>query len=195
MSVTSVEALEALPVGSVVAVKLSTDERPVDWQRGAAGWVCPSVSEEAALQSHMFEGLLNQGWVTSGPAVSEVQVGQWRAGRTYWYFCLAVHDNTQAMVLRFRQSGATAPLVTSTARLREYDVMVQPPTITSGQWQAAMMLLWERAAAEQATAERVRVQFKNRVAPEALHPAVRQVRDSVAALEAVLTANNVSTEF
>lgn len=189
MSVTSVEALEALPVGQVISVKPSTDENPVDWVRRDDGAWGRSNGAVGVLDSHMFAGFIGRGWVAAGQTVVPAVAGQWRQGTSYWYLILAV-DGASQTILRFRRNQNTDPLLTSSHRMTEYALLVEPPEIQARHWTTALRLLWERTEAETTARatdnERSRVQLKNRVDPASLHPALQQIRAAVEGMEQAL---------
>jgi len=137
----------------------------------------------------MFAGFIGRGWVAVGPTVVAQVAGQWRQGTSYWYLILNVVDG-QATVLRFRRNQTASPLITTSRRMQDYTLLVEPPEVQAQHWTHALRLLWERTEAETtaraADAERARVQLKNRVDPASLHPALRQIRAAVEGMEQAL---------
>lgn len=190
MSVTCVEDLEALPWGAIISVKKSTNEHTEDWSKDANGaWRLTTLNSSIGLAANMFAGHIAEGWVSVGPTVTPVEVQQWREGRSYWYWVLRNQGNGTWLTMRFRRSQSTPPSLRE-VRMADYPPMAAAPVIEQQHWQRALWLMWERAESERATGEQnveaTRVQFKNRVDPAPLHPALAQIRASVDAMERAL---------
>lgn len=193
MSVTSVEDLEALPVGQVISVKKSLNENPDDWAKQENGtWrLAGSADSVIGLGSNMFQGHATEGWITVGATVIPVAISQWRQGRSYWYWVLQDQGEGRWLTMRFRRSQSTSPMIHA-VRVGEYELLSQAPEIQPHHWQHALWMMWERSEAERTArerdAEQTRVQLKNRVDPAPLHPALAQIRASVDAMERAITA-------
>lgn len=124
MSITTVEALDALAVGTTITVSTPDQRTKVDWVRVVQGW----QSGTAVIESAMLSGVARAGLVVDRASMRP-SVGEWYHGRTYDLYVLSVTE-TEARCLAFHRTAQNMTTSTvSFTRMRDrYTRMSDVPT-------------------------------------------------------------------
>lgn len=199
MSVSSVEALEALPPGTTIVVN---GVREFSWTRVEGGWAL----DGALLSSPMFAGHIAAGQVVDRSAV-EPQVGQWKNDGAITYLITSLTSNPGYITALSMDGGNDIPIVRRVrpARVRRMSYSTDQQiaaacTPTVIRWLAQQMFAAQAATTEVAAERDQRTQevraLKNRpdtaeVAPQvdAIATVLSQASEAVRVLGQLVRGN------
>lgn len=199
MSVSTMEALEALPVGTNIEVR---GVRLFTWTRTARGW----ENDGALLTTDMFEPHVKAGQVVNQSEAGPVVGSWWVYGDAMFFVIDERPGESRLRVLQFAMSQPTQPFTEATPLRRHFNaayVRATPEQIAvvctpDRMGEVLMLFVRTREEREQRTQE-VRT-LKNRVDPTVMQPMVDAVVAGVAeAQRAIQQMNdalrNGQTEF
>jgi hypothetical protein len=190
MSVTTVEALEALPVGRTIEVR---GRRTFSWTRTERGW----ESEGALLSSDMFSGHLSAGQVLDVQSSEPTPGTVWFYGGNLYFVTGAVTNEARMRVptLMYSLAEPDAAAVVQNPLRRHFGgayVRATPAQIaevaTAHFTEVLMMYVAASAERDQRTQD-VRM-LKNRPDPTVIQPQVDELATSVAAMQRAIQQMN-----
>lgn len=184
MSVTSMEALEALPVGASIEV---AGHRTFVWTRTEQGW----ANGDSVLGSAMFTGHVAAGQVVDRTA-SEAAVGQWRRdGEVHYLVTSLTASPGYVTVMQFRRGMETpsphrlrGPRVQRMGYSTDEELASTICNPTNLRWLATQML---NAQAQVTTTEVERDQRAQEVRVLKNRPEVEVIRPQVDVIAAALS--------
>jgi hypothetical protein len=193
MTISSMESLDAMPVGSQIRVESRNAGRLV-FDRTEQGW----AREGTPLPTSFFAGYLTDGKVADMANLTPT-VGSWYESARYWYWVLTVDtQHQQTRCLRFYRSGDAdpTPQIISFATLtgsRVHPLNAAPAGVATPRLVQWALDKWQdaeakRAAEAQVTAElrAEKAVLKNRPEPGALREGLASVDAAIAALRALI---------